>query len=130
MKVRQEMRDLFGGFTSLIFKDGFFQIVVGFSALINIGIWAFLYLEFSPFGNSEDVLPLHYNIYFGVDLVGAWSRIFVLPLVGAIFIVVNFLIADIIYLRDKVIGYFLAGTGLFIQILLFGAVFMVAMINQ
>lgn len=130
MKVWKEFKDLFGGFTLLIFRDKFFQIALGLSLIINAGIWAFLYLKFSPLGGSENVLPLHYNIYFGVDLIGEWSRVFIMPLVGVIFIVINFLIADIIYLRDKVIGYFLAGTGLLAQLLLFGAAFMVAMINQ
>jgi len=125
-----EIKNFFKNFTTLIFRDRFFQIVLGSSLLVNLAIWAFLYFKFSPFGNSENILPLHYNIYFGIDFVGEWKKVFVIPMVGIFFITINFLIADIIYLRDKIIGYFLVGTGLFAQLLLSGAAFMVAMINQ
>jgi hypothetical protein len=130
MGLGMVIKSFFKSFTALIFKDRFFQIVLGASLLINLAIWAFLYLKFSPLGSSENILPLHYNIYFGIDFVGEWKKVFVIPLVGIFFITINFLIADIVYLRDKIIGYFLVGTGLFAQILLSGAAFMVAMINQ
>ena len=130
MGLGMVIKSFFKSFTALIFKDRFFQIVLGASLLINLAIWAFLYFKFSPLGSSENILPLHYNIYFGIDFVGEWKKVFVIPLVGIFFITINFLIADIVYLRDKIIGYFLVGTGLFAQILLSGAAFMVAMINQ
>ncbi len=130
MDLRAGIKNIFRGFTVLIFKDIFFQIIFGISLVINFGIWAFLYMKFSRLGSSGDIIPLHYNIYFGVDLVGEWKKVFVVPLAGAFFILINFLVSDIVYLRDRVIGYFLAGTGLFIQIILLGASFMVVMINQ
>jgi hypothetical protein len=125
-----EMKIFFRNFTTLIFRDRFFQIVLGASLLINLAIWVFLYFKFAPLGSSENILPLHYNIYFGIDFVGEWKKVFVIPLVGIFFITINFLISDIVYLRDKIIGYFLVGTGLFVQLILSGAAFMVAMINQ
>ncbi len=73
---------------------------------------------------------MHYNIYFGVDFVGRWYEIFIMPLAGSFFIIINFILADIIYLRDKVTSYFLTGAAAFIQILLFLTAYSVVMINQ
>ncbi len=43
---------------------------------------------------------------------------------------INFLITDIVYLRDKVVSYFLTGAGLFIQIILGLAALTIISINQ
>lgn len=77
-----------------------------------------------------ETLPLHYNIYFGIDFIGRWYEVFIMPLVGIFFIIINFILADIIYLRDKVTSYFLTGAGAFIQILLFLAAYSIIIINQ
>lgn len=117
-------------FTSLIFKDRFFQIVFSLSLLINLALWVFLYFKFYPLKDAGDLLPLHYNIYFGIDFVGKWYKIFVMPLLGIFFILVNFILADIIYLRDRIVSYFLLGASAFIQILLLLASYMIVVINQ
>lgn len=117
-------------FTVLIFKDGFFRLLFFFSLAVNLFIWAFLYLKFSPLQTMGETLPLHYNIYFGIDFIGRWYEVFIMPLVGIFFIIINFILADIIYLRDKVTSYFLTGAGAFIQILLFLAAYSIIIINQ
>ncbi len=117
-------------FTVLIFKDEFFRLLFLFSLAVNLFIWVFLYLKFLPLQAMGETLPLHYNIYFGIDFIGRWYEIFIMPLVGIFFIIINFILADIIYLRDKITSYFLTGAGAFIQILLFLAAYSIVMINQ
>ncbi len=117
-------------FTNLIFKDKFFRIVFSLSILLNLILWIVLYLIFWPFRETKDILPLHYNIYFGIDFVGDWYKIFVVPAAGIFFVIINFLVADIVYLRDKVVSYFLVGAGLFIQIILGLAALTIISINQ
>jgi len=117
-------------FTALIFKDGFFRFLFIFSLIANLFIWFFIYWKFYPLHTTAEVFPLHYNIYFGVDFIGKWYEIFIMPLVGFFFIIINFILADIIYLRDKITSYFLTGAGAFIQVLLFLAAYSIIMINQ
>jgi len=124
------MARVFKIFTGLLFKDRFFQIVFSLSLLMNLALWIFLYFKFYPLKDAGELLPLHYNIYFGIDFVGKWYKIFVMPLLGVFFIVVNFILADIIYLRDKIVSYFLLGAGAFIQILFGLAAYMIIVINQ
>lgn len=117
-------------FTALIFKDRLFRNFFILSVVLNLAIWLVLYWKFSPLQAMGDFLPLHYNIYFGIDFIGVWYMAFAMPLVGFFFVVINFILADAIYLRDKVTSYFLVGSGAFIQILLFLAAYAVIMINQ
>lgn len=117
-------------FTTLIFKDWLSRALLIASLALNLAVWAFLYLKFFPLRTAEGVLPLHYNIYFGIDFVGAWYEILIIPLVGIFFIIVNFILADIIYLRDKVAGYFLIGAAALSQILLLLAAYAIIMINE
>jgi len=124
------IKNFFRLFTVLIFKDGFFRLLFFFSLAVNLFIWGFLYLKFSPLRALGENFPLHYNIYFGVDFIGRWYEIFIMPLIGTFFIAINFILADIIYLRDKITSYFLTGAGAFIQILLLLAAYSVVMINQ
>ena len=114
----------------MIFRDKFFRIVFYLSIFLNLILWVLLYLNFWPLRETRDILPLHYNIYFGIDFVGEWYKIFIIPTAGAFFIMINFLIADIVYLRDKVVSYFLTGAGLFIQIILGLAALTIISINQ
>jgi hypothetical protein len=117
-------------FTSLIFKDKFFRIVLPLSVLLNLILWVVLYLNFWPLRETRGILPLHYNIYFGIDFVGEWYKIFIVPATGIFFIIINFLVADMVYLRDKVVSYFLAGAGLFIQVILGLAALTIISLNQ
>lgn len=34
---------------------------------------------------SENLFILHYNVYFGVEIQGAWWQVFILPLAGVLF---------------------------------------------
>ena len=97
---------------------------------MNAFIWFFLYLNFSPLQTAGETLPLHYNIYFGIDFIGKWYEIFIMPTVGIFFIIINFILADIIYLRDKITSYFLAGAGVVVQVLLLLAAYSIIKINQ
>ncbi len=130
MKIFSAIKNFFRLFTILIFKDWFFRLLFFFSLGVNLFIWFFLYSEFYSLRGTGENFPLHYNIYFGIDFIGSWYQIFIMPLVGTFFIFINFILADAIYLKDKITSYFLTGAGAFIQILILLAAYSVVMINQ
>lgn len=87
-----------------------------FSAiLLNITIWILLYLIIKP---SQYPIPLHFNIYFGIDVIDNWYNIFVIPLLGFLFCLINFFLAGLIFENEKLFSYFLNAASLFVQILL------------
>ncbi|MEK7680930.1 MAG: hypothetical protein AAB348_02710 [Patescibacteria group bacterium] len=61
---------------------------------------------------------LHYNIIFGVDLVGEWYKIFFLPIIGLGITLANYLLSIHFYSSDKFLARILGIWCLLIQVLL------------
>lgn len=62
---------------------------------------------------SEVLTVLHYNVYFGVDLLGSWWQAYILPGVALCFVGINIWLAFYFYARqqERIAAYlFLLGT--------------------
>lgn len=108
------------------FLSKFVKINLLFSLLTNIAIWLWVGSNSQRF---TDLIFLHYNIYFGIDLVAPWYYIFTLPVLGLILLVFNFLVGSLLYETEKLLSYFLAGSVSLIQILLVLASIFIVYIN-
>jgi len=113
--------------TLSFFGNRFTKINLFLSVFLNLGLWLFLAGQAKNFIAAT---PLHYNIYFGIDLLGPWYRVFLLPLIGFAFLAVNFLAGAAIYRRERILSYFLATAATFCQGLLIVAAFFIIFINQ
>ena len=85
------------------------------SLVINLLIWLTLWWRIPI---SSDWLPLHYNIYFGIDWLAPWSYIFLTPLVGLAIILFNTTIVIWLQLKELFLSQLLLWVGLFIQLLI------------
>lgn len=56
---------------------------------------------------TENILILHYNIYFGVDIQGVWWQVFILPLAGILFLGSHLLFAQRLYKNAERIAAYL-----------------------
>jgi hypothetical protein len=56
--------------------------------MVAFPIWKLL-----PVVANDPFIPLHYNIYLGIDKFGHWYEIFILPAIGLIFLIVNTFLA-------------------------------------
>lgn len=90
-------------------------ILTSLSFVVNILIWLWLAFRIPP--QSEQVF-LHYNILFGVDFVGAWWNVYLLPLTGLFVFIVNFVIGWLLFNKDKFITIILQTVNLISQIFL------------
>ena len=95
------------------------------SLIINASIW----INLLRIKKVDEMIPLHYNVYFGIDYIGDWHKIFIIPIMGIIVLIVNFLLALLIYYKDKFISYILLFVVSFIQVILFLASLSVVWIN-
>jgi len=95
--------------------DRFVQTNLLVGLLINIALWVVLIL---PVREFTELIPLHYNIYFGIDLLGYWYRIFLMPVLGLVVFTVNLFLTAWFFLKEKTIGYFLIGASTFVQLIL------------
>ena len=75
-------------------------------------------------------MPLHYNIYYGIDLYKPWIYIFVMPVVGLVLLIGNILLSLFAFRRDKALSYVLVGSACFVQLIILIAAFTVVAINQ
>jgi len=86
----------------------------------NLLTWGVLARFIKP---SEYPIPLHYNIYFGIDLIGPYSRVFSLPLISFFILLMDFILAFWFYSKDRLAAYILLLTSCAAQIfVLIGAV--------
>lgn len=112
-----------------MFAKRFFRITVGFSLVflflsIILPIWQLL-----PEIKEQVAIPLHYNIHFGVDLYGVWWRVFTIPLIGFITLVLNYIVAGIMWSKEKVISYFLWTATAVSELVLLVAITFVVLLN-
>lgn len=88
--------------------------------LINMSVWFFMFFK-KPANNFA--LPLHYDVYQGVDVIDVWSKLYYLPILGLMLIVVNYILSALISPKDVMITYFLNIASVVIQIILFVALY-------
>lgn len=101
----------------------FLTAIAGF--LVNLASWFILFWQIKP-GSGN--LLLHYTVYFGVDWVGEWYKIFTAPLVGLLILVLNFFLAFFIYQKQRIISYLLLLSSLFVEIVVgLYAIFLIIM---
>lgn len=100
--------------------------------IVNLAIWALLIFKFRPIAlaNPEKAtLPLHYNIYWGIDLFGKWYQSFILPVFGFIVLIVNFILAVFLYSQKSLASYFFIISAVFVQIFLLVSTVLMILIN-
>lgn len=93
------------------------------AVVVHILMWGLLLWRGLPL-RTQTLVPLHYTIYFGIDLVGPWYGIFTGAVLGLIVLVVNIIMIFTIYERYRLFAYFFAiGTTLLELMLLVGSIF-------
>lgn len=97
------------------------------SALINASMWAYLLASHENMGDS---IILHYNLFFGVDPRGDYSKVFYLPATGLIFLILNSTLGNYFYRIERLASYLLTLNTLLIQILLMLASYLIIRVNS
>lgn len=96
------------------------------SFLLNLAGWILPYLLIKP---VPEPIILHYNIYFGVDLIGEWYRIFFLPASATILLLINIACGVLIYRKDATISRIFFGGAVIIQLLTLISTYLLTRIN-
>lgn len=114
------------GRISTFLSDKIIRLSFLFAVLANTALWLLLVSRSTTFADS---IPLHYNIYFGIDLIGPWYQFFFVPAVGLAIIVVNFLFGLFTVNYEKILGHFLSVTAAAVQIVFLAAIIAILIIN-
>jgi hypothetical protein len=79
---------------------------------------------------SDSPVILHYNVYFGVDLIGDWWQIYIMPGMGLFFAATNlFLAAHFYQQKERIASYCLMLASLIIEVGVFISSVSIALIN-
>lgn len=98
------------------------RLALGLAIILNVTLW--LVVVFSP-PARETIVPLHYNIYFGIDLFAEWQKIYSLPISGAAILVINTLLALTILRREVVLTTFTVVSSILTQLILLAALVLI-----
>lgn len=109
----------------------FLYIKIYFFCLLVLNIIAWFGAGFIDSKIDKKIIALHYNVDFGINLIGEAKNIYVIPLVGLIIIIVNsILYISLLKNKDrKIISHILFASGIFISFLLLSAITSIYLIN-
>lgn len=96
------------------------------SFALNIVLWALLIFNFFP---ANQYIVLGYNIYFGISAFGRWYQVLIMPTLGLAVILINLYLSLLLYLKEKLISYFLAFTSSIVNIIFFLAALIIIYVN-
>jgi len=107
---------------NLFRKDKLILLNLSIGLLINFFIWGIIYYKFQSIENS--LVPLYYNIYFGIGSIGQTKELFKLPQMGLIIYLFNFCLAYFLYFKNKFLSHALLICSILIQFLLILIIFL------
>lgn len=114
-------------FTKEYFKSAIVIWLLLLSLAINFSEWIILKIFIKP---VDFPIILHYNVYFGVDMVGNYRSVFLLPLIGLALLLVNFFLSAHFYRRkERIASYLLLMAAFMIQLSLLVATLSIIIIN-
>lgn len=114
---------------SFALADLFVKIYLAFACSLNILIWIGAKYIIATVG--ADQIALHYSVGFGIDYYGDATRIYIIPFLGLLFILLNFILYTIVNkYRDKdFIAHILFSSAVATNVILFMATLSIYIIN-
>jgi hypothetical protein len=96
-------------------KDTANKILTGSSLILNIGLFLFFYFFIRQ---SNIPIVLHYNVNWGVDILGEVKSVFILPVAGMFIFLLNSFLAVNLWGKNKTLSYFFTAMTLLVQFFL------------
>jgi len=100
----------------IFYKDRFSFYLINFSLLIILATWVLFFIKKV---DKSPLTILHYNIYFGFDVLGSWSKLFIPPLLVLFLTILNLFLAIYFWTRHRAWSYFLLTLILLSNIVIF-----------
>lgn len=114
-------------FSQEFFHSSLVQWVVIAALVVNAANWAVVAYFIRP---VDFPIILHYNVYFGVDVIGAWWQIYFLPLIGLVIMTVNAVLGYLFYQqKERIVAHLLILATFIVQVGISIAVASLLLIN-
>jgi len=85
-------------FSHEFFQSSLVQWVIIAALVVNVANWISIVYFIRP---VDFPIILHYNIYFGVDVIGSWKQIYFLPVIGLLILSINTTLGYLFYQQKE-----------------------------
>jgi hypothetical protein len=103
----------------VVVRDRYMWALVIVALIVNLGLFGYLILEFNRTPLAlPPLVPLHFDVNGEPDRIEPANGLFSLPQIGLIVIIGNLALGALMYRREPLATYLLAGTAIVIQLLL------------
>lgn len=128
-KTPRTVRALWDSIKDLLHTSAFYRRTATASGIllllmIILPIWRIL-----PIARDNPFIPLHYNVYVGIDSFGPWYGIFTLPFLGAALFITNLIFQAVFYRREHVLSIFFAIATIVTESVLLVAMVLIVLLN-
>lgn len=114
-------------FSQEFFHSGLVQWTLIGALILNAVNWGLIAFFIRP---VDFPIVLHYNVYFGVDVIGAWWQVYYLPLIGLMILFINTVLGYVFYKqKERIVAHLLMFATFVVQIALTIAVSGLLIIN-
>ncbi|MBL7054018.1 hypothetical protein ISS06_02345 [Patescibacteria group bacterium] len=109
------------------YKDKKNLIQIFLALILNILTWLYIFVKFQ----GQEIVVLHYNLLSGIDFIGRWQKLLIIPLVGSCILIIHFCFSFYLYiLRNVRLANFLIILLLIFQICLFVSVYLISNLSN
>jgi hypothetical protein len=121
-------QNFFSGFSYL---SGFFFVRLYFIILLGLNLFVWLAVYLINTGVSQELIVLHYNTDFGVDLIGEVGKLYIIPILSLIVILINEILLFACSRRKdfKFLAHILLAAALAVNLVLLAALGSIYLIN-
>jgi hypothetical protein len=93
--------------------------LLGASLVLNIISWLIILAQIKP---TSEILPLHYNVFYGADIIGKGYYLYLIPFAGLAILGVNYFLYRYAIRREPFVAKTLVTVALVVQIFVLIAV--------
>lgn len=108
---------------------GFAYIKIYLAGILVINLANWLFAGYINRRVSQDLVVLHYNIDFGVNLIGSVRQIYLIPLLGLLIFLLNFILIGYLYKNERFAAHLLLAGALTVNLFLLGALAALYLVN-
>lgn len=128
-RAHKHVKQFFKSFRELLRQNKFSRSTLVVSVFLFLCTLVLPIWRIVPIASEQQYVPLHYNVYFGVDRFGPWYAIFVLPILGLVFLIVNVVLQTHFALREKLLVRFFSASTVILELNLFVAMVLIVLLN-
>ncbi|TAK03831.1 hypothetical protein EPO34_01575 [Patescibacteria group bacterium] len=128
-RLRLFLTRIAGSFADLVRSSSVYRRTMIASVLLVAATLALPAWKIVPMRVSEPFIPLHYNVYIGIDRFGPWYYAFIPGVLGATLLVVNTVFQAVFYRRERMLSTFFAVATVFAEGMLCVAMVLTVLLN-